>query len=302
MSALALPFRSVKIETTEENAHKLAALLRTIQTGELDGVVIRPPMQVQDMARILGVSRNTLRKWREFDKRVFVMPLPANLRSIAKDLLGVKESRLEEYFQGVLTLKELLEIHAESHSLEDIYHIYRTLQEPDKDALLALLLSDRAKDLGNVIRDTYRNPVSSKTKKVIQGDEDTDVASNLGEGLTPKAAERLRNLLIASQDKHRRLTGERLDFYEILRREGVSSNLALAVEAIDAVLAQRISGEYGPRLIPSDWVAFATICFQVSGWRNNQPERLLDQTFHDRVDLLKRTLLENGEPHPVVRE
>ena len=84
MNAVALS-RSVNIETTEENARKLALLLRAVQAGELDGVAIRPPMRVSDMANIIGVSRNALREWRSFDKRVFVMPQPGNLRSIAKN-------------------------------------------------------------------------------------------------------------------------------------------------------------------------------------------------------------------------
>ena len=295
MNAVALS-RSVNIETTEENARKLALLLRAVQAGELDGVAIRPPMRVSDMANIIGVSRNALREWRSFDKRVFVMPQPGNLRSIAKNLLGISEVELEQYFQGSLTLKQILEPRSQSHTPEDIYRVYQTLAEPEKDALLALLLHDRAKNLGNAMNKNGRNRVLS-TRTVV---EDTNVASKLGEGLSPKAAERLQNLLTASRAKHSRLAGVSLDFYEILERLGVDPRPF--VKTIDAAAKGQISLEYGPRLFPENWNAIALICFKASGWANNRPTELSDQTYGQQVSLLKRALTENGEPHPVVRQ
>jgi hypothetical protein len=290
MGIVASAQQKVNIETSESNIKKLATLLKTLHTGELNKSYVRPPMRLTDMAKIVGVNRKTFAEWRDG----LAMPQPANLRAIARDLLLVREQELEKYFFGEITLQQLLEIRPKAANLEEIYQLSQHLPEPDRDVLLARLLQDRVKNLGNETKKNKRNQVSS-TKCI----EDTDLASNLGEGLNPKAAERLQNLLIVSRSKHSRLAGENLDFYEILERQGIEPSPF--IEVVEAAATRRISELYGPRLFSEDWYALSVICFQIVGWRHHHPTELLDVTYHGHIGLLKRSLTENGEPHPSVR-
>ncbi len=115
------------------------------------------------------------------------------------------------------------------------------------------------------------------------------MASNLGEGLTPRVGARLRNLLVASQQKHSERMEEYLDLDEIAERQGVPFG-TYSIYAVEDAAAGKISEKYGHRLLPTEWAAMAAICFVPISWQGDQPTELSDQTFLGQVELLKRTL------------
>lgn len=288
--------QKVQIETSDENLRKLSDLFKTLQYGGVNGQNIRPPMQVTDMARVVGVSRKTISTWRNGDE----MPQPGNLRSIAKNLLRVKESDLAAYFAGNLTLKQLLSIKPKSATPDEIYQNFQTLAEPDKDVVLSLLLRDRALQVGKSSfqkrNKVSKNGVSSSHANSVS--EDTiNMASSMGEGLSPHASTRLRILLIQSRQKHSDIAGRSLDLIDIAERSGILSN-SYNVRAIAAAERGEIGEIYGERLFPPEWEVIGVICFEPTGWNGDSPISLSNRTYKGRVDALKKSLTENGEPRP----
>jgi transcriptional regulator with XRE-family HTH domain len=292
---IAVARRKVQIETSDNNLQRLSNLFKTIQLGGIEGKVVRPPMRVEDIAKCIGVSRKTFYEWRDGAS----MPQPGNLRSIAKNLLKVKEQDLSDYLTGVISLRDLLSIKPKASTPDEVYNIFHSLDEREKDTVLALLLRDRALEVGNFSsqKNSKRFHAVSSTTNVLDG-EDRLMASSIGEGLSPHMAKRLRILLIASQEKHSRIANENLDLDEIAERQGVHLG-TYSILAVEAAAEGTIGETYGHRLFTPEWNAMAVICFEPTGWRGDQLVGLTNRTFKDRVETFKRSLSENGNPNRV---
>jgi len=295
ISSVVLINNYTPLETSKDTLHRLSLLFECIQTGRLSKKIIRPPMMVDDIAHSIGISCKTFYEWRNGAS----MPQPGNLRSIAKNLLKVTEKDLADYLTGAISLKELLSIKPKASTPDEVYNIFHTLEERDKDAVLALLLRDRALEVGNfsLQKNSKRSYAVSSTTNVLDG-EDRLMASSIGEGLFPHMAKRLRSLLIASQEKHSRIVNEQLDLDEIAERHGVHPG-TYSILAVEAAAEGTIGETYGHRLFAPEWNAMAAICFEPTGWRGDQLVGLTNRTFKDRAETLKRSLSENGNPNRV---
>lgn len=282
------------LETSEYTLHRLSLLFECIQTGRFNKKIIRPPMTVSDIVKKVKVSRKTFYEW----KNGTSMPQSSNFYSIAENLLGVTEENLKSYLYGDIELLSLLAIKPEQAKPEDVVHKFSTLDEHDKNVVLAQLLRDRALELGNFSLPKKNKRLNYAISSTGVLKEDNSVASFMGDGLSPHVAVRLRNLLIASQEKHSRVQNEQLDLDQIAERQGVHPR-TYNIDALEEAAEGLIGETYGHRLFAPEWNALSAICFEPTGWHGDQPIGLTDRTFQGRVELLKRSLSENGNPNRV---
>lgn len=293
-----------KLEPTPENFQRLRELLIAINTGIVNDEVVRPSMQVKAIINTLGVSPASYYRWINSDKRKRVMPLGLALRSLAIDLLKVEPEKLVEYFEGNISLKDLLAIQLEkSDSTEQvspdvvIEHI-QLLDHSGQYVVLAWMLNHAAQELGKNPQKKNKTVRDRVVSSIGTLDNTNDMASNLGEGLSPQAATRLRNLLLASRAKHSNLADKQLDFDDIAEDAGIRPG-TYNISAVEAAARGEISERYGFRLFPPEWDAIAVICFVPTGWSADRPVGLTDATYRRQAQNLKRTLTENGEPRLV---
>lgn len=266
----------VQIETSDDNLKKISELFKALQSGELDGQVIRPPMQVGEIVKAVGVSRNTFHLWKNGE----VMPMPGNLRAIALNLLKVTEQDLANYFAGNSSLKDLLAIRVKVTTPDEVYQTFQQLRsDREKDAVLALLLQERAKKLGN---DLIKN--ESKTDTIYPQMGEIVMSDTFWKN--ERVCQRVQNLIKASLKKQR-LVGQPGTAAE---RQGVPAS------SFDwAALRAFESGTLKQML--ETWVdgglenAIASICYEVIAWNaDNTPLGLGDRTYKDRPEQLMRDL------------
>ncbi len=265
--------------------------------------MIRPAMDVTQITQILGVAYQTFYRWvASEDKQT--MPQPGTLRAIAQKLLKVSEQELEAYFNDELSLEQLLAIRPKIASLDEVYSLYASLPETEKDIAIALILRDRADAMGNVLQrksdalqalsviNPHQSDKQNKTRKshlrhkllpdtVSKGDTDM---SQMGDSLTPLERERLSKLL---------QRGVADAGYRTLRAAIVGLGFhpkELGMRALHGVY----SGEEGWRIQSDDWIVIAALCprlNEANPWLGDEPNYAPSaSTYRGDVAGLKRDL------------
>ncbi|HEY9610501.1 hypothetical protein [Allocoleopsis sp.] len=241
---------NVQIETSESNLRKVSELFKTLQSGELDGQVIRPAMKVGDIVKAIGVSRKTFYEWKEGTS----MPQPGNLRSIALNLLHVQEADLANYFAGTLAIKDLLTIRVKVATPDDVLQTFQLLRsDREKDAVLAQLLQDRAKKLGN-----DAEPQGADTTSPIL------IGKNSKSGITTVyqfeylVFNRLKNLMDASR--------EQMGLSEIQYVRSAASN-GIALEEASLFYEDVMDGTYNRSHTRTRIEAFLPLLFRIKNPR-----------------------------------
>lgn len=299
MSVGLLARKQVELEPSPGNFQKLAELLEAINTGTVKGVAVRPPMQVITIVEILGISLSTYYRWINTDKNKRTMPIRLAFNSLALNLLKVEPEVLAEYFYGNISLEQLFAVKTKQSRPEDVIQSYQSLDERDKDAVLAWLLSDRANTVGKFSLQRRSKGTPDRVSSPIGVSHDTkSMATSMGEGLSPQVAARLKNLLITSREKHSRIANKQLSFHKIAEAGDVRLG-TYNISAVQAAARGEIGETFGYRLFPPEWEAIAAICFIPTGWSDDHPIGLTDDTYRDNVPQLKRSLAENGEPRLV---
>ncbi len=197
------------------------------------------------------------------------MPQPGTLRAIAEKLLKVSVRELEAYFNDELSLEQLLAIRPKIASLEEVYTLYASLPETEKDIAIALILRDRADAMGNALSQRKSEALQALVMNISSSDKQSKTGN-------PPVQHKLVSDTVRS-DTDMSQMGDYLNSLEryrlsILLQQGVANagypSIRAAVIGLGfqpkelgmRALNSAYLGEEGWRIQPKDWIVIAALC------------------------------------------
>lgn len=296
----------MNIEGSKENREKLAHLLTVLHDGTQDdnGRVLRPPLSAKEIANKLGLARQTVWSWSA--KRMW--PLGHNTLEGLSAIVGAGDAAFQSYFDGVLSLKDLLSLGnvvRPKENLEDVWGRFLELEPADQLQFEGRVLLRRAEnlELSNQTELTissrskatlYKDKVSSSRNSVnlanalISQNRDGDM-TQAGSKWSDKELLRVQALLQESLKKNSRAGKPKRPGAAAIRA-GISSS-SFDDGDLEILLQATLETLREIRFSSGLVNALAAICYEVVRWDGIFPTVLNETTYHNRPDVLRRDLI-----------